>query len=663
MGRYIGYLATILIVSLALLVSSSCGASAVQAVLAWNASGDSCVVGYKVYVGTQSGDYQTSIDAGNSTSYTVTGLSDSQTCYFAVTAYSNSVESAFSQELVCNFLTAETASNGQITPGGTIGVSSGGSQTYTIVPDSGYQIGTVLVDGRQVSPTSTYTFSNVSGCHTIAATFAPVTISGTGSTTSSYSISSTFQGSGSISPAGTISVSSGSSSQFGITPDTGFQISDVVVDGKSVGAVSSYIFTNVSANHSIRASFVAQTCSISASVQGSGGTISPSGTNTVSAGTNVSYSMTPAAGYTLTSVLVDGNQDSSGQLQSSASPAAVGAGTSTGATTTYTFANVEGNHTICAVFSPASLLVADPGPDQQVESGSTVSLNGSNSTGSPSRIASFQWTQVSGPAVSLSSASSPQCTFKTKNIASTAPLAFNLTVTNSQGLSRSALCLVNVSPSGKGPSVNGGPDQTVSACSNVTLDGSSSSDSYGTITSYSWTQIAGPAVSILNADTANASFVSPAPGSQGATLVFELSVQDQYGLQARAQWTVNVVGDYQPPEANAGADITAAPLTTVTLNGTASSDPAASSDTYRWTQISGVPVTLSDPTSTTPSFTAPSLTGDQVSQPVFMLTVTNSQDALSSTSKCAVTVKSADQGLPSLMPKWSFFGKLAAKNQ
>ena len=197
------------------------------------------------------------------------------------------------------------------------------------------------------------------------------------------------------------------------------------------------------------------------------------------------------------------------------------------------------------------------------------------------------------------------------------------------------------------------PDQTVYACSNVTLDGSSSSDSYGTITSYSWTQIAGPAVSILNADTANASFVSPAPGSQGATLVFELSVQDQYGLQARAQWTVNVVGDYQPPEANAGADITAAPMTTVTLNGTASSDPSGSSDTYRWTQISGVPVTLSDPTSTTPSFKAPSLTGDQVSQPVFMLTVTNSADQLSSTVTCTVTVETASSSSSSLKPSGS----------
>ena len=670
MGRHRAHLATILIVSLALLVSSSCGALAqttqtAQAVLGWSAPSNSSVTGYNVYVGTQSGDYQSPINVGNSTSYTVTGLSASQTYYFAVTAYSASAESPFSQELVCNFITAQTASNGQITPGGTTAVTSGGSQTYSIVPNSGYQIGTVLVDGQQVSATSTYTFSSVSGCHTIAATFVAASTSTTsttaGSSTTSgssgggqassltYSISAAFQGSGSISPSGTISVSSGSSSKFTITPDTGYQISNVEVDGASVGAVTSYTFANVSANHSIQATFSAKQCSISASVQGNGGTISPSGTSTVSAGTNVSYSMSPAAGYTLSSVLVNGNQVASAQLQKSASAATAGASTTA---TTYTFANVEGNQTICAVFSPASQLVADPGPDQQVQSGSTVSLNGSNSTGSPSPVASFKWTQVSGPGVTLSNASSPQCTFSTQNITSTASLSFNLTVTNSAGTSSSALCLVDVSPSGAGPSVNAGPNQTVSAYSNVTLDGSSSSDSCGTLTSYTWTQIAGPTVSMLNANTPVASFVAPTPGSDGATLVFELSVQDQYGLEARGQWTVNVAVDYQPPVAEAGVNITAAPLSAVTLNGTGSSDPAGSSDTYRWTQISGVPVTLSNPGSPTPTFTAPTSTGHQASQLVFMLTVTNSQDQLSSTSNCTVTVKSAGPSLPSLGPKW-----------
>ena len=220
--------------------------------LAWNASSDPSVIGYNVYVGAQSGDYQTPIDAGNNTSYTVTGLSASQPYYFNVTAYSNSAEGPFTQELVCDFITAATASNGEITPSGSTAVAGGGSQTYSMVPDPGYQIGTVTVDGQQVAnPTSSYTFSSVSACHTIAATFIPV------NTTANYTITASSQTGGTISPSGAVSVTGGADQAFTISPAANYTISDVQVDGTSVGAVSSYTFSSVSANHTISATFTA----------------------------------------------------------------------------------------------------------------------------------------------------------------------------------------------------------------------------------------------------------------------------------------------------------------------------------------------------------------------------------------------------------------------
>ena len=60
---------------------------------------------------------------------------------------------------------------------------------------------------------------------------------------------------GSISPSGKVSVSSGSDKTFTITADEGYTIAHVVVDGKSVGAVSSYTFENVRQNHTIYATF------------------------------------------------------------------------------------------------------------------------------------------------------------------------------------------------------------------------------------------------------------------------------------------------------------------------------------------------------------------------------------------------------------------------
>jgi hypothetical protein len=71
-----------------------------------------------------------------------------------------------------------------------------------------------------------------------------------------YFIIASVNGSGGkISPAGTSSVGSGRSLTFSITPATGYVVSSVMVDGKAVGAVNSYTFSKVAANHTIAATF------------------------------------------------------------------------------------------------------------------------------------------------------------------------------------------------------------------------------------------------------------------------------------------------------------------------------------------------------------------------------------------------------------------------
>ncbi len=61
---------------------------------------------------------------------------------------------------------------------------------------------------------------------------------------------------GSITPSGTVSVAGGEDQAFAITPDDGYHVADVLVDGASVGAVESYTFTDVTADHTIAASFI-----------------------------------------------------------------------------------------------------------------------------------------------------------------------------------------------------------------------------------------------------------------------------------------------------------------------------------------------------------------------------------------------------------------------
>jgi hypothetical protein len=128
-------------------------------------------------------------------------------------------------------------------------------------------------------------------------------------------------------------LSRGTNSQtFNTTANQGYHISDVVVNGASVGAVTTYTFTNVTGYNTIVADIVGNICIITASA-GSGGSISPSGNVSVNYGNNQLFNITPTAGYRVLNVMVDG--------------------LSAGAVTSYTFTGVTGAHTISASFIPS----------------------------------------------------------------------------------------------------------------------------------------------------------------------------------------------------------------------------------------------------------------------------------------------------------------------
>ena len=79
--------------------------------------------------------------------------------------------------------------------------------------------------------------------------------SGSNPVSTGYSITASAGAGGTISSSGSVKVTSGGSKTFDIKADAGYSISDVLVDGKSVGAVSSYTFSNVTAAHTISAVF------------------------------------------------------------------------------------------------------------------------------------------------------------------------------------------------------------------------------------------------------------------------------------------------------------------------------------------------------------------------------------------------------------------------
>lgn len=70
-----------------------------------------------------------------------------------------------------------------------------------------------------------------------------------------YDITATAGEGGSIEPSGTVAVMEGEDQTFVITPDNGYRVAEVLVDGEDVGAVTSYTFTDVKAAHTIEAIF------------------------------------------------------------------------------------------------------------------------------------------------------------------------------------------------------------------------------------------------------------------------------------------------------------------------------------------------------------------------------------------------------------------------
>jgi hypothetical protein len=163
---------------------------------------------------------------------------------------------------------------------------------------------------------------------------------------------------------------------------------------------------------------------------------------------------------------------------------------------------------------------ANAGADQVVAAGATVSLSGAASSDSNGTIATYAWTQTSGAAVTLASSGTATPTFTAP--AAPGALGFQLTVTDNGGASHSDSVTVTINAP---PVASAGTDLTVSAGAAVSLTGTGS-DPDGSVATYAWAQTAGPAVTLNNAASANASFTAP---MVAADLAFSLTVTDNHG--------------------------------------------------------------------------------------------------------------------------------------
>lgn len=240
-------------------------------------------------------------------------------------------------------ITATSGANGSIYPNGEIEVNFRGSQIFTITPATGYHVDNVAVDGAWVGAVASYTFTNVIANHSIEVVFAINT----------YSISASAGANGSIWPPGEFTVNFGDSQTYSIYPNTGYHVDDVLVDGISVGAQTSYTFSNIADNHTIAASFAINTYTITASA-GLGGTISPPGQVKANYGATPKFTIQAASGYNIQDVKVNGE--------------------SVGPVSSYTFPGVTADQTIEATFVPSVINIVTDKDVVQVPKGKSAIL-------------------------------------------------------------------------------------------------------------------------------------------------------------------------------------------------------------------------------------------------------------------------------------------------
>lgn len=249
---------------------------------------------------------------------------------------------------------------------------------------------------------------------------------------------------------------------------------------------------------------------------------------------------------------------------------------------------------------------ANPGTSQNVLVGAVVSMDGSASKDPDGGTLTFKWTLIGKPvgsAATLTNSSYPNPKF-------TADLAGNyvLSLVVNDGKKDSAVASVSVTAAtaNAAPVANAGSNQNITIGSTVTLDGTASSDANNDSLTYKWTLQSKPSNSsatLSSLTSAKPTFKADLAGTYVATLV----VSDGKANSDVAVVSVLASVANSLPVAKAGATQNVVVGTSVTLDGTASTDANGDSLTYKWSLLykpTGSLASLASASSSKPTFTA-----------------------------------------------------------
>lgn len=223
-------------------------------------------------------------------------------------------------------LATENVAGGTILPAGVSNVLCDSAFQYHFVSDEGYHVTAIIIDGVSYAADSVYTFVNVHSDHTISALFDR----------NSYTVEVTVEGNGTVLPDTTNQVLYGDSLVLTFVADDCSEVDSIWVDGMYVGSTTNYTLQQISQNMNVRVVLKERSYLIVAHAA-VGGTISPDDSTEVICGQDITYNMSPEAGYQLTAIVVDGD--------------------TLPANSTYAFTDVRATHTIEALFERNAYVV------------------------------------------------------------------------------------------------------------------------------------------------------------------------------------------------------------------------------------------------------------------------------------------------------------------
>lgn len=231
-----------------------------------------------------------------------------------------------------------TVGNGTVNPGTTTAIY-GSSKVFAITPDNGHRIWSITLDGVDIPVTASsgnaqrFTISDINSDHILSVKFV----------TSVLKITTVAGSNGSIRPT-ELEVEYDSFASVSIVPNEGYEIASIQIDGVKVddskvakgGVAQNVAFEHVTEDHEVRATFSKIQLTITASVSGDGGTISPNGTLPYEYGATAAFVIAPDPQKTIDKIYVDG--------------AEVAVTVTEGDKQTYLFENIKESHTIVVSF-------------------------------------------------------------------------------------------------------------------------------------------------------------------------------------------------------------------------------------------------------------------------------------------------------------------------